>query len=67
MPTGTALPDTLAHDAHVVAPFVRGTTTWLALFACFYLLSIQSGPGPAMPYIRSERGMTYTVAGLHSR
>lgn len=65
MPAATTPTDTLAHHVPVATPFVRDTTTWLAYFACFYLFSIQAGLGPAMPYVRSERGLSYTVAGLH--
>lgn len=65
MPAATTPTETLAPDVPIAAPFVRDTTTWLAYFACFYLFSIQASLGPAMPYVRAERGLSYTVAGLH--
>ena len=64
MSSATSSTDSLAPAASV-APFVRDSTTWLSYFACFYLLSIQASLGPAMPYVRSERGLSYAVAGLH--
>ena len=64
MSSATSSTDSLAPAASV-APFVRDATTWLSYFACFYLFSIQASLGPAMPYVRSERGLSYTVAGLH--
>jgi predicted MFS family arabinose efflux permease len=48
-----------------VAPFVRDQSTWLSYAACFYLLIVQGSLGPAMPFIRDERGISHTVAGLH--
>ena len=65
MSTSTTPTDSLASGEASVAPFVRDATTWLSYFACFYLFSIQASLGPAMPYVRSERGLSYTVAGLH--
>src|SRR6478735_8854889 len=65
MSSSTTPTDSLASGEASVAPFVRDATAWLSYFACFYLFSIQASLGPAMPYVRSERGLSYTVAGLH--
>ena len=64
MSSATSSTDSLAPTA-IVAPFVRDATTWLSYFACFYLFSIQASIEPAMPYVCSERRLSYTVAGLH--
>ncbi|CAN5653785.1 MFS transporter [soil metagenome] len=45
--------------------FVRDQTTWLNYAACFYLLVIMGSIGPAMPFIRDQRGINLTTAGLH--
>jgi predicted MFS family arabinose efflux permease len=45
--------------------FVRDQTTWLNYAACFYLLVIMGSIGPAMPFIRDQRDINLTIAGLH--
>lgn len=47
------------------APFVRDQTTWLNYAACFYLLAMQGSLGPAMPFVRDQRSISHTIAGLH--
>lgn len=49
----------------VVSTFVRDRVTWLGYFAFCYLLYLESSLGPAMPSIRDDLGMSYTIASLH--
>lgn len=58
-------PDTTLRPTASPIAFVRDKATWLAYLACWYYLVIQASFGPAMPYIREERGFSYTMAGLH--
>ena len=48
-----------------VSSFVRDRVTWLGYFAFTYLLFLESSLGPAMPSIREDLAMGYTVASLH--
>ncbi len=45
--------------------FVRDRYTWLAYFLLSYFAYSQAVLGPAMPFIRSELHISYTVGGLH--
>jgi predicted MFS family arabinose efflux permease len=45
-------------------PFVRDRFTWLAYLMLAYFAYLQSGLGPAMPFLRTELGVSYTVGGL---
>lgn len=46
-------------------PYVRDPFTWLAYFMLGYFSYLQAGLGPAMPFLREELGLSFTVAGLH--
>ena len=45
--------------------FVRDRVTWLGYAALGYLLFLESSLGPAMPSLRADLGMSYTIASLH--
>ncbi|MBN1966056.1 MAG: MFS transporter [Anaerolineae bacterium] len=47
------------------APFTRSTFTWLAYVMLAYFAYTQAGLGPAMPFLRAELGLSYTLGGLH--
>ncbi len=45
-------------------PFVRDRFTWLAYLMLAYFAYLQAGIGPAMPFLRTELGASYTMGGL---
>jgi MFS family permease len=45
--------------------YVRDRVTWLGYAALAYLLFLESSLGPAMPSLRDDLGMSYTIASLH--
>ncbi|GAB4576085.1 MAG: hypothetical protein Kow0077_30790 [Anaerolineae bacterium] len=45
--------------------YTRDRFTRLAFFMLGYFAYLQAALGPAMPFLRSELGLSYTVAGLH--
>jgi MFS family permease len=45
--------------------FVRVRFTWLAYLMLAYYAYLQAALGPLMPFLRAERGLSYTVGGLH--
>lgn len=45
--------------------FVRDPFTWLAYFMLAYFACLQALPGPAMPLLRDDLNLSYTVGGLH--
>lgn len=45
--------------------FTRHRFTWLAYAMLAYFAFLQAGLGPAMPFLRAELGLTYTLGGLH--
>ncbi len=47
------------------SPYVRNRYTWLAYFMLGYFAYVQAAPGPAMPFLRAELSLNYTVAGLY--
>jgi MFS family permease len=47
------------------APFVRDRFTLLAYFMLGYFAYTQAALGPAVPFLRAELDLSYTVAGLH--
>ena len=47
------------------APFERDRFTLLAYFMLGYFAFLQAALGPAVPFLRAELGLSYTVAGLH--
>ncbi|MEA2515153.1 MAG: hypothetical protein QOJ59_4642 [Thermomicrobiales bacterium] len=48
-----------------VPAFVRDRATWLAYLMLGYFAYVESSLGPLMPSLRSEFGISYTVASLH--
>jgi MFS family permease len=46
-------------------PFVRDRFTLLAYFMLGYFAYLQAALGPAVPFLRAELGLSYTIAGLH--
>lgn len=49
----------------VSAPFLRDRTTWLAYLLLAYIAFLPSTLGPAMPFLRAELGLSYTLGALH--
>lgn len=47
------------------AVYVRDRVTWLGYAALAYLLFLESSLGPAMPALRADLGISYTVASFH--
>jgi MFS family permease len=45
--------------------YVRDRVTWLGYASLAYLLFLESSLGPAMPALRDDLNMSYTVAGFH--
>lgn len=56
---------TSASLGYSARPFVRDTTTWLGYSAFAFLLFLEAALGSAMPSIRADLGLSYTLAGLH--
>lgn len=48
-----------------VAIYFRDRFTWLAYFMLAYYAYFQASLGPAIPFLRGELGLSYTIAGLH--
>lgn len=48
------------------APFVRDRFTWLAYGMLAYFAYLQAALGPAIPFLRQELNLSYTVAGFHA-
>jgi MFS family permease len=46
--------------------FVRDRFTWLAYGMLAYFAYLQAALGPAIPFLRQELNLTYTVAGFHA-
>jgi MFS family permease len=51
----------IADPAH----FTRDRFTWLAYLLLGYYAYMQAALGPAMPFLRSDLDISYTIAGLH--
>jgi predicted MFS family arabinose efflux permease len=47
------------------APFTRDRFTWLAYFMLGYFAYTQAALGPAMPFLRAELNLNYTIAAFH--
>jgi len=47
------------------ASFSRDSFTWLAYLMLAYFAYFQAALGPAMPFLRTEMGLSYTVGGYH--
>ena len=45
--------------------FTRDRFTWLAYAMLAYFAYLQSALGPAMPFLRRELNLSYTLGGLH--
>jgi fucose permease len=50
----------------MTATFVRDRFTWLAYGMLAYFAYLQSSLGPAIPFLRQELNLSYTVAGFHA-
>jgi MFS family permease len=48
-----------------ITPFTRDRFTWLAYLMLAYYAYYQAVPGPAMPFLRTELGLTYAAGALH--
>ncbi len=48
------------------APFTRDRFTWLAYGMLAYFAYLQASLGPAIPFLRQELNLSYTVAGFHA-
>jgi len=48
-----------------MSPFARDRFTWLAYAMLAYFAYLQSALGPAMPFLRRELNLSYTLGGLH--
>jgi MFS family permease len=46
--------------------FVRDRFTWLAYGMLAYFAYLQASLGPALPFLRQELNLSYTVAGFHA-
>ncbi len=46
-------------------PFTRDRFTWLAYLMLAYYAYYQAAPGPIMPFLRAELGLTYAAGALH--
>jgi MFS family permease len=46
--------------------FVRDRFTWLAYGMLAYFAYLQAALGPAIPFLRQELNLSYTVAGFHA-
>lgn len=46
--------------------FQRTRFTWLTYLIIFYFGVVQAIPGPAVPFLREELGLSRTIAGMHS-
>lgn len=55
----------LESSAGAAPVFRRDRVTWLGYAALAYLLFLESSLGPAMPALRDELNISYTVASLH--
>lgn len=56
---------TTTHASAARQPYVRDSFTWLAYFMLAYFACVQAALGPAMPFLRAELGLNFSVAGLH--
>ena len=45
--------------------FIRDRFTWLAYLMLAYYAYYQAAPGPIMPFLRAELGLTYAAGALH--
>ncbi|MFN8476004.1 MAG: MFS transporter [Anaerolineae bacterium] len=52
-------------DKPVVATVTRSRATWLMYLGAGYFNYFFNALGPAMPFIRAERDMSYTLGSLH--
>lgn len=61
-------PASMPHPAVTAAPasFVRDRFTWLAYGMLAYFAYLQAALGPAIPFVRQELNLSYTVAGFHA-
>lgn len=50
----------------MTATFVRDRFTWLAYGMLAYFAYMQASLGPAIPFLRQELNLSYTVAGFHA-
>ncbi|MEZ4635745.1 MAG: MFS transporter [Caldilineaceae bacterium] len=50
----------------MTATFVRDRFTWLAYGMLAYFAYFQAALGPAIPFLRQELNLSYTVAGFHA-
>jgi fucose permease len=57
----------MTHNAlpQAAVPFVRDRFTWLAYGILAYFAYLQAVIGPAMPFLRDDLELSYTVGGLH--
>jgi fucose permease len=50
----------------MTTPFVRDRFTWLAYGMLAYFAYLQAALGPAIPFLRQDLNLSYTVAGFHA-
>jgi MFS family permease len=51
---------------YLYTTFVRDRFTWLAYGMLAYFAYLQASLGPALPFLRQELNLSYTVAGFHA-
>ena len=54
-----------ANNSHTPERFVRHPVTWATYALVGYFAYLETVLGPLMPFLRAERGFSYTVASLH--
>lgn len=63
--SGRGVTETAGGEIVSAAAFVRDRLTWLSYLMLGFYAYLQSSMGPLMPSLRSELGISYTVASLH--